>query len=350
MNSNKVFGGKIHIYGDLHLSCVYEGQHKDYTLESYMNMDNIIRKVQVDKPSAVFFLGDLIGVNERNIKDRQFFLRVYLFLKTLNDMTNGNVYTVKGNHDKGDFSDFDFFIGASLLKNPDYVDYYGCSKGEYDSLDEDVKDEGLEIRFHFVNYGEEYRELHKTDPSIATNVVLGHADYLVEGVTNWYAHKNGVTLAHLKNFSNVELIISGHIHTPSIELLSTPISGGTTAGLFYTGSPSRTAERFDDCWYLVFEFQRDSDVQEGSTRYDALPFGLRPADDVFYPKEDFELSDEDEGSQIKESQALTDIVREIMEGRMTSGDLFSQVMAVPGASDEVKKIACDYLHKAIDMG
>ena len=71
-NTFKVFGGKIHIYGDMHFSCVYEGQHKDYILECYTNMDNILNKVKKEKASAVIFLGDVIGVNERNIRDRNF--------------------------------------------------------------------------------------------------------------------------------------------------------------------------------------------------------------------------------------------------------------------------------------
>lgn len=335
----KVFGGKVHIYGDMHFSCVYEGQHKDYTLECYTNMDNILSKVKAEKASAVIFLGDVIGVNERNIRDRQFLMRLYLFFQTLNKLTKGNVYAVKGNHDKGDFSDFDFFLGIGLLKNPNYIDYYGCSEKEYNEGNRDC----LEVRFHFVNYGEENRELTMSTDEGYSNVVLGHADYLIDGVTNWYQHKGGVQLARLSNFKGVDLVISGHIHNPSDEVLTTVIGGDSPVGLFYPGSPARTSERYNDCWYLVFEFDGES------TRYDAELFGLQPADVVFYPKEEILNDGEmDEDDYSRESESLTNIVKEIMEGRMTSGDLFAQVRAVPGASDEVKEIACSYLQKAID--
>ncbi|MGV3076408.1 metallophosphoesterase family protein [Clostridium baratii] len=338
-NNYKVFGGEIQIYGDLHLSCIYEGQHKNYIEECYYNMDNIVSKVKDRKASAVILLGDVIGVNERNTRDRQFLMRLYLFFQTLNDLTNRNVYAVKGNHDKGDFSDFDFFLGIGLLKNPNYVDYYGCSEKEYNEGDKD----GLEVRFHFVNYGEENRELTMNIDEGYSNVVLGHADYIIDGVTNWYQHKGGVNLARLSNFAGVDLVVSGHIHNPSEEILTTTIKGEYPIGLFYTGSPARTAERFNDCWYLKFEFDGES------TKYDADLFGLRPADEVFYPKEDIinDASEEDL-DLARESESLTNIVKEIMEGRMTNGDLFAQVRAVPGASDEVKDIACSYLQKAID--
>lgn len=339
MSSCKVFGGKVHIYGDMHLSCVYQGQHKDYTAECYKNMDNILRKVRSEKASAVIFLGDIIGVNERNIKDRQFLMKVYLFFDTLNKLTKGNVYGVKGNHDKGDFSDFDFFSGISLIKNPSHVDYYGCTEEEYNM----GKTDALEVRFHLVNYGEEDRQLTMGIDEGYSNVVLGHNDYLIEGVTTWYQHKGGIHLARQSNFAGVDLVISGHIHNPSNEVLTTNIKGEYPIGLFYTGSPARTAERYDDCWYVKFEYDGEC------TNYDADLFGLEPADVVFYPKEDI-LNEGyvDEEDLIKESESLTNIVREIMEGRMTNGDLFGQVRAVPGASDEVKDIACSYLQKAID--
>lgn len=343
MLKNKIFGGKILIFGDLHLSCTYEGQHKDYTVECYKNMQNIIDKVKESKASAVILLGDVIGVNERNIKDRQFLMRVMIFFKTLNELTGGHVYSVKGNHDKGDFSDFDLLIGLGMIRNPDYVDYYRCTEEEY----AEEGDDALEVRFHFVNYGEENRELKMDGDGAYSNVVLGHADYLIDGVTNWYQHKGGVHLNRLSNFKGVDVVISGHIHDPSEEMLSTNI-GDYTIDLFYTGSPARTAERYNDCWYFIFEFIEDEDG--ATTNYEVELFGLEPADEVFYPKDSFidadKLSAEE---QKKQTESLTTIVKEIMEGNMSRGDIFQQVRVVPGYSDSAKDLACSYLQRAIDM-
>lgn len=340
-NHYSIYGGKILVFGDLHLSCTYEGQHKDYTLECYKAMDNIINKVKESKASGVFFLGDVVGVNERNVRDRQFLLRIILFFKTLNELTNGNVYSVKGNHDKGDFSDFDFLLGVGLLKNPSYVDYYS-SEPEEGNPEKDY----LEVRFHFVNYGEEERELKISEEDSYSNVVLGHADYLIDGVTNWYQHKGGVMLSRLANFKGVEMVISGHIHVPSEEVLTTSI-GDKAIDLFYTGAIGRTAERINDCWYVIFEYD------DGSTEYNIELFGLDPVSEVFYPKENFIGEEDEEGDvdaqeRARQTESLTNLVKEIMENRMTSGDLFGQVRAVPGVSDEVKDIACKYLQIAID--
>lgn len=251
----------------------------------------------------------------------------------LNSYTHNNVYSVKGNHDIGDFSDFDMLVGMGLLKNPKYVDYFG--------------DDKLEIRFHFVNYGEEHYKLDITEyPIVASNVVLGHADYYIEGVTNWYSAKSGVHLNELDNFCGVEMVISGHIHVPSDgEISYTVLKDDSTIGLFYVGSPSRVIERIDDCWYMWFEYGN------GETNYEADYFGLEPASKVFYPKEEIlEEMTESEKERVYQSEKLTEYVKEIMESRLTSGDLFGQIDLVPGVSKEVKDVAKSYLRLAVDEG
>lgn len=334
----RVSGRGIAVFGDLHLSSTYTGQHRDYTLECYNNMNNIERKVKDMNPCAVVFLGDVIGVNERNLRDRRFLMRVFLFFKTLNELTGGNVYSVRGNHDIGDFSDFDFLIGTGMLKNPKYVDFYGKNADG---------SENFEVRFHFINYGEEEADLDICREEGVSNVGLGHNDFIAEGITNWYQHKGGVSLAKRTNFEGIDILLSGHIHDPSEEV-SSALVGGKTLDFFYLGSPSRTAERFNDCWWVRFDYI----LEDGGyvTEYSAEEFGLEPAGKVFYPKEDF-IGEEDisEEERKKSSESLTNIVKEIMEGRISGGDLFAQVRAVPNASNKVKDIACDYLHRAIDM-
>ena len=319
--------GKVLIFGDLHFSCVYQGQHKNYIYDCYNNMNLITEVVKREKPAWIIFLGDIIGVNERNIRDHQFLMRVLLFFETLNNITDGNVYTVKGNHDCGDFTDFDFLVGLGLIKNPEYLDYKG-------------KD-GVEVRFHFVNYGQEHRKLDIL--SNASNVVLGHADYYVEGVTTWYSAKQGIELSKLGNFCGVDLVISGHIHLPSSEILYTTLKDGKPVGLFYTGSPSRTAERIEACWYFYFEYSE----AENSTDFSAELMQLPSVEDTFYPPENFEL-DEEESEEEERSQKLTDIVKEIIDSRLTTGNIEHQIMIIPTADDDTKKLAIEYYRKAMN--
>lgn len=328
----ELHGGKILVFGDLHFSSTFEGKHKSYISECYMNMELILNHVKKEKPKAIIFLGDLCGVSERNIRDRQFLTRVLMFFATLYNITKGHVYSVKGNHEMGDFSDFDMLVGLGYIKNPKYLDYYGG--------------DDVELRFHFVNYGDEHKKLDLCQ-SGASNVVLGHADYYIDGVTSWYSAKAGVELKKLNNFCGVELVVSGHIHIPSEEMLYTNLPNGESIGLFYTGSPSRVADRYDDCWYMVFEYDEDNKT----TGYDARLMGLVPAAEVFYDESVFIGEDGEEIEETEEerkNKALDVIVEEVLNSRIVTGDLFKQIDIIP-ADERDKEIAKEYLRKAMEV-
>lgn len=339
LESCSIYGGKVLVFGDLHLSSSFSGQHKNYVYECYKTMEIITNLVKEQKASAVIFLGDLVGVNEKNIRDRQFLMRTQLFFGVLNKLTNNNVYSVKGNHDMGDFTDFDLFKGLGYIKNPKYIDYYG-KKPDSDEVDD------LEVRFHLVNYGDERKALKLTkDSDNASNIVLGHCDYYIEGVSNWYSANNDIELSSLDNFIGVNFVFSGHIHIPSDEFFYTNLKNGQSIGLFYLGCPMRVSDRYDDCWYLTFEYTK-SEIGEWSTAYSSSLMGLDNADEVFYPKEDFIEEDTPEAIRDNESEKLTKIVSEIMDSRIMNGDLNHQIDIIPGISDEVKKIAKRYLELA----
>lgn len=328
----EVHGGKILVFGDLHFSSTFEGKHKSYVGDCFTTMKLIEDHVKKHKPKAIFFLGDLCGVSERNIRDRQFLTRVLMFFATLYNITKGNVYSVKGNHEMGDFSDFDMLISLGYIKNPKYVDYIG--------------EDEVELRFHFVNYGDEHKKL-ELNTSGASNVVLGHADYYIDGVTAWYSAKAGVELKKLNNFCGVELVFSGHIHIPSQEMLYTNLPNGESIGLFYLGSPSRVADRYDDCWYVMFEY----DSKMKSTGYDAQLFGLPPASEVFYKDSEFvgsESDEEEESDEERHSRALDVVIEEVMNSRIVTGDLFKQIDIIP-ADEAEKEIAKKYLRKAMEV-
>lgn len=150
----------------------------------------------------------------------------------------------------------------------------------------------------------------------------------------------------MKNWKDVNLVIAGHIHNPSKEVQFTAIENNSI-GLFYPGCPTRvaTSEKYDSCFIFNLEFDKDED----SIIYDAVPFELKPYDEVFYPDEDFVNEKSEETLEDIKNASLVSIVQEIMDGKIMSGDLYTQIRKVPGASDRVKDIACEYLKKAIDV-
>ena len=127
----------------------------------------------------------------------------------------------------------------------------------------------------------------------------------------------------------------------------TRLPDGEEVGLFYVGSPSRVAERYDDCWYVSFEYSKE----EASTKFDAQLLGLQPASEVFYEEQDFEYTEEEEAvKELAESKQkiLDDIVQEVINSRLATGDLFKQLDLLP-ADEPTKELAKKYLRQAMEV-
>ena len=74
--------------------------------------------------------------------------------------------------------------------------------------------------------------------------------------------------------------------------------------------------------------------------------GIQNAEEVFYPKEDFELEEEEASEAEIQSEKLTNLVKEIIESRIMSGDIVNQIMINPAADDKTKKLAVEYYQMA----
>lgn len=332
-----VVGGGVLIVGDLHVSDrPVVGKHKNYLKNCFDVLASIRDKVKEMRPSAVVFLGDLVGTSERNIKSREV---LSMFCKFFMDVGQySKIFCVRGNHDVGDFPEFQFLSDLKLFETSvscdGYFDFYGT--------EEQRKQGTPEVRFHLVDYGSEKRELLLKGGS-TSDVVLGHNNYTIHGVTIWYQDHDGIELSSLDNFHGVSMVVSGHIHYPSPELIATEMQTGGECSLFYTGSPTRPAERYDKCWYVWFGY----DASQGCTNYEAIDFPL--ADDVFYDDDEFiEDMSEEEIMDLERKEALKEVLDEIMKHRISSTDLLTQVKNIPNASSAAKEIACHYLQIALD--
>lgn len=317
------------VFGDLHLSAKYEGSHKDYMANCINVMERILSLVREEaktKKVSVFLLGDVFGVKERNISPQTRFLAIVIeFFRQLKQLTEARVFSVRGNHDFGEFPDFHLFEQLGLIKNPDYVDYK--PRGSH------------EARFHFINYGDEGREIPLAEDGVS-NIGLGHNDYSIEGVTNWYGHDKIIDLRRQSNFVGIDLLISGHIHDPSPQVYDCSINSIADISLFYPGCPTRVAQRYDDCYYVKFEFDGTS------TDWDCKLYGLDPASEIFHPKDsDASLVPED-AEEDERHERLEDILEEIRTKKIFSGDIVGQIDKVPHASDQAKLIAREYLEAA----
>lgn len=334
-----VVGNGVLIVGDLHISDrAVVGKHKNYLKSCFECLASIRDRVKETKPSALVILGDLVGTSERNIRSREVLSMFCKFFKDINKYCP--VYCVRGNHDSGDFPEFQFLAELGLFETAvscdGFFDYYGT---------EEQKERGIpEVRFHLVDYGLERKELNLKGGN-TTDIVLAHNNFTIHGVTNWYQDHDGIELSTLDNFHGVYMVVSGHIHYPSPEIVATEMQSGGQCCLFYAGCPTRPAERYKSCWFVEFKYS----TEEGCTNYDAVEFPLTSVEETFYDNEDFiEDMTEEQLAEMERTEALKDVLDEIMTCRISNGDLISQVNNIPNASDAAKQVASHYLQLALN--
>lgn len=338
MLNNVVVGNKVLIVGDLHISDVYKGRHRSYMTTCFKVLDGIAKQVEASNAKTLVLTGDIVGVSERNIKNREVFSVICKWFKTFKD-SGVRVIAVRGNHDFGDYPDFQFLVDLGLIETSQtiggYFDYYGF-EGQVVP----------EVRFHLIDYGMENRQLDILEGE-TTNIALTHNNFTIQGITNWYQMHDGIELANQGNFAGVYMVINGHIHAPSPEIAFTDAVWGQQIGLFVLGCPTRPAfEKYTSCWYMEFAYS----AEEKSTSFNAITFELSSLEDEYNLDEEYledKAETEDALAEKQRMQDLQEMFADIMQCRIASGDLTEQIKKIPNASDVAKDTAIKYLQKAM---
>lgn len=334
---NSVIGHEVMILGDLHFSDVFTGKHINYLDDCFWCLRQISDKIEAERPSAVVLGGDIVGWVETNVKDRQVFSMLCKVLRSWNEICP--VYAVRGNHDLKGYPDFQFLAEFNLIITSSmcdgYFDYFAY-EGQ----------EKPEVRFHIVDYNSEDRALNVLEGT--SNIVLGHNNFTINGLTTWYNEHDGIELGMLQNFADVDMVISGHIHNPSPEIIATRMVNGKSCMLFYPGCPTRPvrdSNMYESCWYLFVRYN------ETTGESDVAPeeFQLKPSSEVFYAEETFvDEKTEDEVQEELRKGALKDVLSDLLVYRMNTGNPIDQVDRIPNASPEAKEVAKSYLQLAFN--
>lgn len=335
MDKNAVVCKNLLIVGDLHIDDTYTGRHKNYLSTCLRTIQQIDERVRETKSGCLVLMGDIVGVSARNIRSREVLSILCKWFQSLKER-GVRIIAVRGNHDFGDYPDFQFLVELGLIETSQtlggYFDYYG----------EECNTEP-EVRFHLVDYGMENRKLDIYYGGQVTNIALTHNNFTIQGVTNWYQQHDGIELANQSNFNGIYMVINGHIHAPSPEIAQTDAVWGQTVYLFDLGCPTRPAfEKYTSCWFMEFTYDNKQ------TNFNAVPFELVPLEEEYFLEEDVsELVVEDNVDEKQRRENLQEILGEIMSCRITSGDLESQIRRIPNASEDAKELAVSYLNQAI---
>lgn len=312
------------IIGDLHIFDKYSGRHVDYFGDCCWFLEYITEEMKKNVITDLFLTGDVVGRTvEKNLQSRESLMYFMKVLQIWNDMTNGNVYSNRGNHDIGvKLTDFEMFVTLGLLKTADFVDVEST-------------------RFHLIDYGEHNRELSVDENKY--NVAIMHTNLQIEGITNWFERgKDGVELSTLENLYGVDLVIGGHIHNPSLRLVSTSIRDREVA-LFYPGNGTRP--RYDkNIWNKCYGVLIDTN--EKDTQLGQIEFTLKDPKDFY--QSTFEDIDEDnellEEAPLFNIEQLSEILDELKNYNiMGDSDYKSQVVKFGGIDKEAVNLALEYI-------
>lgn len=317
---------RVLIIGDLHISDRYTGKHKDYLENCFDCLNMITEKIKEKEVTHLFCLGDWVGIGlaEKNLRKRETLLAVMKTLQEWNKLTNGNVYSLRGNHDIGStLTDYDLFLSLGLIKSKHQLDIGST-------------------RFHFFDYGEEGRQISISDDKY--NIGLFHANLLIEGITTWYRGGVGVELSTLENLYGMSMAIAGHIHNPSPKMVATSIKDSDIT-LFYPGCmtrPKYEPNLWEQAYGMLYK------IDEMSTVADIITFDLKPITEIFTATYDDkpEKDDEDESIESIDIEALTKVLDELQYYNISGGqDYHAQIMRVAGIDKVAADLALSYLER-----
>lgn len=326
MSEVQEFKNNTLIIGDLHISDRYTGRHVDYWSNCIEVLDMITEAIIDNKVTHVILTGDIVGMNEKNLRHRESLVYLMLVFRKWGELTNGNVYSVKGNHDMdGKMTDFDIFTTLGVIKTAEQLDIG-------------------ETRFHLMDYGDIRRVIEVDDDKY--NIAVVHDNIQVEGLTTWFNGGAGYELSELKNLYGVSLVVAGHIHEPSIKTVSTTIIDKEIS-LFYVGNPTRP--KYDkNIWNTCFGML----VQDDGTTVGVatVNFNLKPKEELFCKTMDDITTEEllGEDGEEKESgidiEELSSILEELQRYNIGGGfDYKSQISRVAGLDKEASDLALMYV-------
>lgn len=337
MRKYDIVGGNILIIGDLHFSDRKDyGKHKNYLENCFDVLNQLDEIITTEKPSAIVLLGDIVGNNETNVHSREQLSKFCKYLIRWN--TYGPIFAVRGNHDLNGYPDFLFLDELDLIissaKCDGYFDFYSDSTSSKPIT-----------RFHIVDYKDEHRPLDICEGT--RNVVLGHNNYIIPGLTNWYQQHEGLEFSKFPNFENISLIISGHIHNPSPDFVSTTMVNGEVCSLYYPGCPTRPSKDvncYDSCSLIKVSYNKGS----GLTDFMTIPMILKPMSEIFHESSMITDKTEEEVEDELRKAALQDVLQDLLKYRMNQTDPIAQIENIPNANDSAKEMAKAYMIRALN--
>lgn len=324
---------RVLVIGDLHISDNYVGYHKDYWGNCVDVCGKITRIIEEKKITHLILTGDIIGMKEKNLRQRDSLLMVMMLFQKWNSLTNNNVYSVIGNHDMGGkLTDFNMLEALGVIKTTNSITH----------ADDDIAYIDIEgLRIHLIDYGAEHKNVVIGN---SANAAITHADIQVNGQTTWW-YPSDITyeLSTMRNWKGIEMIVAGHIHNPSPRMVSTTIDG-TNIDLFYVGNPTRPkrSDTWGNSWGMIF------DIDKNDVNCEVVEIPLAPVSEIFTSVIS-EYKDDIKDEDIDRVAELAEILSVLSTYKLDSADdIEDQIKRFSGVDTEAMELALKYYDNALN--
>lgn len=312
---------KILIYGDIHLCSKNYGGHNNYPQESLEYFSNITKTAKELGVTHIIGLGDFTFGRFNSLEYRK---AVEAELIKQYELTNGNRYELKGNHDSATYgmTEYEYYVDKGLLK-PSTNLQIG------------------KLNLSMVNYGEiGTAQILPIEPN-KVNIALVH-DYVKFSDTLMANYGNAIILDNLDKWFGIDFIIAGHIHERRL-FDGCMIANAVSHKVFvhYLGCPCRPAYTGKslpvDSSYAVLTID-----DTGEVKYDIHVFELWPIEKSFNMAA---MEAEREKRELKHVD-VSDIAANLSNHQRIVGNPEEVIMSIGDYDLEQRKAAIELLHRA----
>lgn len=322
---------RVGYIGDTHASCNDYGAHRDYAKESIENFRKITQATEEYGLTHLIGSGDFSYGKFNNLAYRS---EIEKELIKQNELTNGNRYEVKGNHDSATngMTEYEFYVEKGLLKPSTNL-----TLGRLHISMLDYKKSG--------KYG--FEEFNKGTEEGAFNMVVAH-QYFKFSDTRLPNFGEAIELDRYLPMLGVDLLICGHIH--KIMSFSGIVSDGKESGnklmVRYLGCLNRPAYK-EGSMDTIGEMDIIEVNDDNSINYQVVEIPLMNIEDAFNIEQ---KEAEKEKRQLKDERIdISDIVHSLDNHERNMGNPEDVIRGLEGVDARYKDKAIEFLSRAINM-
>ena len=314
---------KILIEGDKHFCSKNYGGHVDYANET-ITYCNKVRDIIVNEGVTHYINGGDFSYGR--FDSLEYRGKVDNAIDELRQLVNGNLWFIKGNHDKASYgqTEYEYYLGRRMFKGSENLDFaLGTPNG------------GLHLEMKDYKDFSQFKEV----PG-AINILVTHGYFVGKAEENPIIPPQ-VILQEYPAWAGADMLICGHIHTESLEKVKG--YGGKDVTIHYLPCLSRPAY-IKDFRPATGSVDLITVYDDGAVEFAQIPIEFLP-DEESFDLAKIQLQKEKEKSAEHAAIDVADIAKRLEEHTRVMGNPVLAIEACD-APPAVKELAKELLKEA----